>query len=247
MAFFSGADAYDNFMGRYSGRLAVDFADYAGVQGGYVLDVGAGTGALTAELLRRGCDVAAADPSDSFIAAMAERFPGVDVRVAPAAEMPYADGEFDAALAQLVVSFISDPVAGIREMARVTKPGGTVAACVWDVGGGRAPFSPVWTSAHSLGLPDGGEDKLLGTKAGQLEELSTQAGLEEVEGGEVSVRVEHATFDEWWEPFNHGVGPIGAYVASLDAEQKEALVEDVRGSFGNFTAVAWAAKGVVAS
>ncbi|HKU59309.1 MAG TPA: class I SAM-dependent methyltransferase, partial [Gaiellaceae bacterium] len=96
MAFFVGADAYDNFMGRYSARLAVEFADFAGVHGGNVVDVGAGTGTLTAELLRRGASVSAVEPSEPFVEAYAKRHPDVDVRHAPAEQIPFADGEFDA-------------------------------------------------------------------------------------------------------------------------------------------------------
>lgn len=212
MSFFSGADAYDKFMGRYSARLASAFAEFAGVDGGRVVDVGAGTGTLTAELLRRGASVSAADPSEPFVEAARHRFPEVDVRVASAEELPLADGEFDAALAQLVVNFMCDPVAGVREMARVTKPGGSVAACVWDIAGNRAPLSPVWVAAQKLGFGgERGNDNAAGTSSGQLADVFNAAGLDDVEEGEVSIDVDHATFDEWWEPFTHGVGPVGAF------------------------------------
>ena len=110
-----------------------------------MLDVGCGPGALTAELLRRldPGDVAAVDPSEPFVAAARSRHPGVDVRQAAAESLPFDDGAFDAALAQLVVHFMADPLRGIGEMARVTRPGGAVAACVWDHGGGIGPAQPV--------------------------------------------------------------------------------------------------------
>lgn len=250
MAFFVGADAYDNFMGRYSARLAVKFANFAGVHGGKVIDVGAGTGTLTAELLRRGATVAAADPSEPFVEAYAKRHRNVDVRHAPAEQIPFADGEFDAALAQLVVNFMGDAVAGVREMARVTKPGGVVAACVWDIDGGRAPLSPVWTAAHKLGFrANRGNDHATGTGPGQLLDVFTQAGLHHVQEEEVSIAIEHATFDEWWEPFTYGVGPVGAFVQGLDDDQRAALIDELRTSLGDppsgIAAVTWAARGRV--
>lgn len=254
MAFFVAADAYDAFMGRYSKRLAVPFADFAGVEAGQrVLDVGCGPGALTAELVRRlgAANVAAADPSEPFVTAARERFPEVDVRVAPAERLPFADGEFDATLAQLVVHFMSDPVAGIAEMARVTRPGGTVAACVWDIDGARAPLSPVWTAAARLGLGGNSEAGLVGVGEGQLQALFEAAGLTEVEGGEVGVAVEHESFDEWWRPFLAGVGPVGAFIQRLEPEQVAALGDDLRSALGDpptgIPAVAWAARGRVAS
>src|SRR5947209_392165 len=128
--FHIGDAAYDRFMGRYSVRLAPLFADFADVHGGRVLDVGAGTGALTAELLERGATVTAAEPSPEFCAALRERFPLVDVREVPAERLPFGDGQFDAALAQLVVAFMADAPAAVAEMARVA---GTIAVCMWGV------------------------------------------------------------------------------------------------------------------
>src|SRR5260221_13672993 len=125
--------AYDNFMGRYSMQLGPAFAEFCGVEAGQrVLDVGAGTGALTAELVRRGAQVAAIDPSPSFVASLERRLPGVDVQAGPAEDLPWPDESFDAALAQLVLTFMSDAPNGIEEMRRVVRPGGVVAACMWD-------------------------------------------------------------------------------------------------------------------
>src|SRR5436305_422920 len=125
--------AYDKFMGRYSVRLAPVFADFAGIEAGQrVLDVGAGTGALTAELARRDADVAAAEPAPSLVAALRSRLPSADVRQAGAEDLPWPDASFDAALAQLVVTFMSDAPAGVAEMRRVVRPGGVVAICMWD-------------------------------------------------------------------------------------------------------------------
>jgi SAM-dependent methyltransferase len=130
-AFRVGGDAYDDFMGRYSTRLAPLFADFVGVEpGARVLDVGAGTGALTAVLVARGANVAAADPSPEFVAVLRERFPGLEVHEAPAEALPFEAGEFDAALAQLVVAFMADAPAAIGEMARLAR---RVAVCMWGV------------------------------------------------------------------------------------------------------------------
>src|SRR6187551_1578775 len=152
MTFDVAAEAYDRFMGRYSVLLAPQLADLGGVRPGQrVLDVGCGPGSLTGELVRRvgGDAVAAVDPSEPFVAAAKARHPAVDVRRASAEHLPFEDGVFDAALAQLVVHFMADPVAGLREMARVTRPGGIAAACVWDHGGGRGPLSPFWRAARA--------------------------------------------------------------------------------------------------
>src|SRR6266545_5759294 len=135
MGFTVDADAYDRFMGRYSALLAPQLADLAAVSAGQrVLDVGSGPGALTAELVRRlgPAAVSAVDPSETFVAATRQRYPGVSVQRASAEQLPFPHGEFDAALAQLVVHFMADPLAGLAEMARVTREGGVVAACVWD-------------------------------------------------------------------------------------------------------------------
>ena len=135
-AFVVAAEGYDRLMGRYLPSLGPAFADAAGITGGLrVLDVGCGPGGLTGELARRtgAAAVAALDPSPPFVQACRERHPGVDVRIGVAEQLPFDDGEFDAALACLVVGFLSDAHAGIVEMSRVTRPGGTVAACFWDV------------------------------------------------------------------------------------------------------------------
>src|SRR5687768_3455077 len=131
-------------MGRYSVPLAPKLTDFARVVTGQrVLDVGCGPGALTSELVRRlgAAAVSAVDPSEPFVAAARERHPGVTVRRATAEELPFADQAFDAALAQLVVHFMADPVGGLREMVRVTRKHGVVAACVWDHAGGHGPLS----------------------------------------------------------------------------------------------------------
>jgi SAM-dependent methyltransferase len=213
-------------MGRYSVPLDERFANFAGVAtGGTALDVGCGPGALTRELVDRlGPDaVSAVDPSESFVAAVTERLPGVTVQRAAAEQLPFPDGRFDAALAQLVVHFMSDPDAGLREMRRVTRSGGTVAACVWDHAGGRGPLSPLWDAARELDSGVEGESGLAGARHGHLAELFEAAGLHEIYAGVLEVEVRHPTFEEWWEPFTLGVGPAGGYVMGLDPQQRERL------------------------
>src|SRR5829696_4255840 len=184
-------------MGRYSNQLSAQLADYAGVTTGQrVLDVGSGPGALTAELVRRlGADkVAAVDPSEPFVAAARSRHPGVDVQLASAEELPYGADEFDGAIAQLVVHFMSDPRAGLREMARVTKPGGVVAACVWDLAGSRAPISPFWKAVHQLNGEVQDESRFPGARQGHLVELFREAGLSDVEETELTVSSGYESF-----------------------------------------------------
>ena len=251
MTFDVAAEAYDAFMGAWSRPLSSQLANLAAVRrGDRVVDVGCGPGNLTGELVARlGVEaVAAADPSEPFVAAARARYPGVDVRQASAEDLPYADGAFDVALAQLVVHFMTDPVAGIREMARVTRPGGRVAACVWDFAGGRGPLGPFWEAAHDV-VPDVvDESGLAGARQGHLVELFTAAGLRDVVEAELAAERAFPGFDAWWEPFTRGVGPAGAVLGRLDAPLRDALRERCRAALpdGSFTlsAVAWAARGV---
>lgn len=249
MSFAVAAEAYDRFMGRYSTPLARPFVDFSGVSVGHtVVDVGCGPGALTGELVERlGPEaVAAVDPSEPFVEAVRERYPGVAVRCAPAEELPFASGSFDVALAQLVVHFMTDPVAGLREMARVTRPGGVVAACVWDHAGRHGPLSFFWEVARELEADVVDESGLPGTREGHLTELFRAAGLEEIEATAISVDVEHTTFEDWWSPFTLGVGPAGAYVAGLTPERREELRARCRERLNEpvvLSAVAWTARG----
>jgi SAM-dependent methyltransferase len=216
-----------------------------------VLDVGCGPGALTAELIRRlGPDaVAAVDPSEPFVQAARERHPGVEVERASAEDLPLPDQSFDAALAQLVVHFMADPVAGLREMTRVTREEGVVAACVWDHAGGQGPLSAYWDAARELDPDVEGESKLAGAREGHLTELFEVAGLREIEETHLEVSVEHPTFEDWWDPFTLGVGPAGGYVAGLDPERQAQLRERCREKFADppfvLTSRAWAARGLV--
>lgn len=252
MSFDVAAEAYDGFMGRYSRLLSAQLADLAGVHHGQqVLDVGCGPGALTAELVTRlGADaVAAVDPSESFVAATRARHPGVDVQRASAERLPFPDDAFDAALAQLVVHFMADPAAGLVEMARVTRPDGVVAACVWDHAGGQGPLGLFWQAARELDPEVEDESQRAGTRQGHLAELFKAAGLYDIRETALSVSLEHPNFAEWWEPFTRVVGPAGSFVASLDPERQAQLRARCRtlipGEPFVVTARAWAARGLV--
>lgn len=251
MSFRVGADSYDRFMGRFSAPLGPRFADFAGVVAGQrTVDVGCGPGALTTELVARvgAANVAAVDTSESFVTAARERHPLVDVRHASAEALPFDDDTFDTALAQLVVHFMADPIAGLREMARVARPGGAVAACVWDHEGGSGPLSLFWRAVHEFDRSAADEAGLAGASEGHLVALFQEAGLAQVHGELLTVSVEVSSFDAWWEPFTLGVGPAGAYVAGLDAAARTELREHCRNIVPAAPFVvdagAWAARGV---
>jgi SAM-dependent methyltransferase len=228
---FGNADSYARFMGRFSEPLAPRFADLVPLTGGRVLDVGCGPGVLTAELVERyGADrVDAIDPTPGFVAAARARLPGADVREGSAEQLPYADGAYAATLAQLVVHFMRDPARGLAEMTRVTRPGGTVATCVWDHGGGRGPLSLFWESASELDpTARRTADASAGSHRGDLERLMADAGLVDVVGGELSVTIGLASFDDWWAPFEEPAGSVGDYLATRAPEQIIELRERCR-------------------
>jgi SAM-dependent methyltransferase len=251
VSFDVAAESYDRFMGRYSRLLSPQLADLAGVGPGQrVVDVGCGPGVLTAELVARlgPAAVAAVDPSESFVAATRERFPGVNVLRASAELLPFPDGAFDAAIAQLVVHFMADPVAGLKEMARVTRRDGVVAACVWDHAGDQGPLGLFWRAARGLDPDVDDESRLAGTREGHLAELFAAAGLRDIEAATLTVTLEHPSFEEWWDPYTRGVGPAGSYVAGLADERRDELREACyallpKGPFA-LHAVAWAARGL---
>jgi SAM-dependent methyltransferase len=252
VSFAVPAEAYDRFMGIHSRRLAPQLVDLARVKpGDRALDVGCGPGALTTELVKRlgAASVAAVDPSESFVAAARDRHPGVDVRRAAAEALPYTDAVFDAALAQLVVHFMVDPVAGLRELARVTRRDGVVAACVWDHTGGRSPVSTFWQAARDLGLGTQDESGLAGSREGHLVELFERSGLRDVEGAVLAARVEYASFDDWWEPFEFGIGPAGAQFVALSPDQRARVRERCQALLPpapfEMVSAAWAARGTV--
>ena len=252
MTFAVTRDAYDRFMGRYSRELAPRFVAFAGVEPGMrVLDVGCGPGGLTELLVERvGAEsVAAADPSEPFVEECKKRVPNADVRLAAAEDLPWGNGEFDAALAQLVVNFLRDAPAGVAEMRRVVRPDGVVAACTWHYAGGMQMLRAFWDAAQALrsDVPD--EKNMPYTAPEELAELWDEAGLKDVETGEFVVETTYADYDDCWEPFTFGVGPAGAYCAALEPEQREALRHELFSRLGSpegpftLSAVACAVRG----
>jgi SAM-dependent methyltransferase len=237
-------------MGRYAIPLAPRFAEFAGVRPGQrVLDVGAGPGALTGVLagIVGAASVTAVDPSQPFVVANRERHPGIEALEARAEQLPFGDDSFGAALAQLVVQFMSDPVGGIAEMARVTRPGGVVAACVWDFGTGRAPLSAFWTAAAGVDPTLDGERDRAGVRPGQLTTIFEQAGLIGVEETDISATVELDDFDAWWQPITLGVGPAGSWLVEQPSQVQAGVRERCRQLYpdapGIGTAFVWAARG----
>lgn len=127
------------------------------------------------------------------------------------------------ALAQVVVPFMSDAVSGLMEMARVTRPGGLVAAFVWDHAAGGGPLSTFWRAVHDTDPGARYEAEAAGVREGHLAALCEAAGLTHIEATTLTVKVRSATFADWWEPFTLGVGPAGAYVTRLDERGREVL------------------------
>ncbi len=253
--FRSAASHYDRFMGRYTVPLAAALAETAGVEKEMrVLDVGCGPGGLSVELASRvgAARVAAVDPAPQFVAACRERLPGADVREGVAEQLPWGDATFDVALSCLVIAFMSDADAGVREMARVTRPGGTVAVCMWDLEqGGMTMLRLFWQAIRTVDPHAAGEERRAGTAAGDIDERFARAGLGDIEGGALEVHVDYTDFDDFWMPLTHGVGPAGEALLALDPEQQAAAREACRTlvpSEGPFSlpALAWYARGTVA-
>ncbi len=168
---------------------------------------------------------------------------------AGAEHLPLADDTFDAALAQLVVHFMNDPVEGLSEMRRVTKPGGVVAATVWDFDEGGSPLSLFWEAARNLDTDAPGEATLPGTRRGHLAMLLREAGIGDVDEAVLSVTVEHHSFEDWWDPYELGVGPAGSYLSTLASPARHRLMEHCHELLPTapfvVTAVAWAARGSI--
>jgi ubiquinone/menaquinone biosynthesis C-methylase UbiE len=251
--FASPAEHYDRFMGRYTVPLARALAVEVGVGAGMrVLDVGCGPGGLTSELGDRvGAEnVAAIDPAEQFVTACLERNPGADVRQGVAEELPWDDDTFDASLSCLVIAFMRDADAGLRQMARVTKPGGRVGVCMWDIAGGGMTMLRLFWGAMKAVKPDTeGEQRRAGTSEGDIVERLKRAGLHDIDGGALEVSVDYSDFEDFWEPFTFGVGPAGQAFAKLEDEGKAEVRAAVRGELpdGPFTldARSWYATAVV--
>jgi SAM-dependent methyltransferase len=252
------AEIYDRFVGRYSPRLAAAMCEAAGVRPGQrALDVGCGSGALVAALAEvLGAEnVAGIDPSEPFAEAARARVPGARILVGSAEALPFADGEFDATLSQLVVNFLADPEQGLREMSRVTRRGGAVVGSVWDYGGEMTMLRTFWEAAAALDQERAGplmeSHTMRFARPEELAELWRIAGLDGVEVAPVVVDASYDDFDDLWEPFLAGIGPAGTYAASLDGEGQAALREEFARRLGRpegpftLSARAWCAVGNV--
>jgi SAM-dependent methyltransferase len=247
---FASVDAYDRFIGRYGPALAQTFVRAVGVASGQrALDVGCGPGALTHELAGLvGADqVSAVDPSAAFVEACRSRNPGVRVELAGAESLPFDDDSFNVALAQLVVNFMDDPRAGVGEMRRVTRQGGTVAGAVWDYGGEMTLLRNFWDAAAAVDPAGGQRDErnMRMSTPRELHDLWMDVGLTGVAVSEAVVSAAYDSFDDLWQPLELGVGPAGSYVASLAPEIRDALQQDLRARLGvgessfELTARAW--------
>lgn len=220
-------EAYDDFMGRYSRRLAPLFADFAGVGSGQrALEVGAGTGALTAELLRRGADVVATEPSAAFAGVLHERFPDLEVHETGAEELPFSDAEFDVALAQLVVAFMTDARTAIAQMARVAR---RVAVCMWGVAEVDM-FAAIDATSKAIGAMRAAAPRLYRTPQ-ELRDLLSPHG--EVESAELDVSAGYRDYDEFWDALARRVGPAGQWLLSLDDEGRERAREELFRQLGS--------------
>jgi SAM-dependent methyltransferase len=251
--FRAPADAYDRHVGRYGPQLASELIAFAGVGPPMrALDVGCGPGALTAALAERlgPAAVWGADPSQPFVEACRARLPGVEVVVAPAESLPLASDGFDATLSQLVLNFMRDPEAGVREMARVTRPGGVVASCVWDYAGEMTLLRAFWDAAREIepGRAAAADEAVVmrWCAEGEVGELWRAAGLDDVRLGSLSVSASYGSFEDLWSPLPTGIAPSGAFCKSLDTERRAALRDALQRRVGvgegpfELTARAWA-------
>jgi SAM-dependent methyltransferase len=250
--FDTPAEAYDRHVGRYTRELGRALIEAAGVRPGQrALDVGCGPGALTAELaaaLGPG-QVAAADPSEPFAEACRARLPGVRVEVASAEALPFADAAFDCVLAQLVVNFMTDAHAGVREMRRVTRPGGTVAAAVWDYAGDMTLLRRFWDAAVALDPAAEALDEKHMPYCTPETLAELWSGLDDVKVTDAVVSAPYDDFDDLWRPLESGVAPTGRYATSLSDDGRAALKAELRRRLGagdepfRLTARAWVVTG----
>lgn len=259
---YSNPAAYERFMGRWSARLAPYFISFVGVHDARrVLDIGSGTGSLTAALLAAGADiqVVGVEPTAEYVAFARQAVPSprAQFRVAAAETLPFADEDFDAALSLLVLQEITDPGRAVREMARVTRRGGIVAACQWDFQGGVPMFSLLRQAAEAvapevMALRRANEAPVNRTSLQDLAQLWIGSGLKGVRTSSLELSMEFASFDDYWLPFVGGATPTSAFMAGLDRDTDGALERALRNKIperrpdGSFVlpARAWAVAGI---
>lgn len=255
------AAGYEQLMGRWSRTLAPQLIRFAGIADGErILDVGCGTGSLTFAL-PQAADlkaVAAIDYSPVFVEETRRRNddPRITVQEADACALPFPDGGFDRALSLLVLHFVSDAAKAVAEMRRVVRPGGVVAAAVWDHLGGLPAMRMMWdTVAASGGAARDARSRYLFQpmmRPGEMQQCFIAQGLAEVEQTSLVIRMDYRSFDDYWEPIAAGEGPLGKYVSALDPAGRAATDAAVRAAYEggqpdgprSFAAVAWACRGI---
>ncbi|HVL54980.1 MAG TPA: methyltransferase domain-containing protein [Burkholderiaceae bacterium] len=256
---FAAGDAYDRFMGRWSRRLAPAFAEFAGVaDGDRVLDVGTGTGALAAAVaaMTSRSEVVGIDPSPGFIAAATRNAgPRLKLERGDAQALPFPDRSFDRSMALLVMNFVPEPEQALREMRRVTRPGGGVSACVWDYDAGMQMLRIFWDEVVALDPAAEPRDErhMKLSRQGQLGALWRKAGLVDVQERPIEIEQAFTSFDDYWSPFVAGAGPAGAYAVSLPEDRRRQLAERVKARLlgdrndraFRLQARAWCVRGVV--
>jgi ubiquinone/menaquinone biosynthesis C-methylase UbiE len=256
------AAKYEQLMGRWSRALAAPFIEFAGIApGDRVLDVGCGTGSLTFELAENtgAGEIVGIDFSPTFVEALRGRntHPHVSAQQADATALPFADAAFDRAMALLVLHFVPDAPVAIREMRRVVKPGGTVAAVVWDHLGGMSGMRMIVDTLAALSEPGRHlRNRYLFQpmmQPGEMKHAFIAAGLKDVAETELMIRMTYQEFDDLWSPIAAGEGPIGKLVGGLGGEELARLTAAVRDAYEggrpdgprSFANVAWACRGVV--
>lgn len=232
---FSQAEAYEAFMGRWSRSLAHSFVGFAGVRDGdAVLDVGSGTGALTAAVAAAAPSsrIVGVDPAAPYVELAGSRLgnPLVRFEVGDAQRLRFDDASFDRTLSLLAFNFIPDARRALGEMTRVTKPGGTVAVAVWDYGEGMEMLRAFWDEAVALDPASAAKDErgMPNCRRGDLAALWREQGLREVAEEGLVIETRFRSFDDFWQPFLGQQGPAGAYVASRNPAQREALRRRLR-------------------
>lgn len=252
-------DAYERYVGRWSRRVAPRFLDWlAAPPGRRWLDVGCGTGALSAAILARAAPAAVTgvEPSAGFRATARDRLgDGVTLLAGDAGALPLPDGAVDFVVCGLVLNFVPDAEAALREMARVTAPGGTVSAYVWDYGGRMEMLRHFWDAAVALDPDAAASDegrRFPLCRPDALTEVFARASLHDAATTAIDIATEFGDFEDFWQPFLGGQGPAPAYVASLAEPARERLRDALRarlplqtdGSL-TLTARAWAVRGTV--
>jgi SAM-dependent methyltransferase len=228
---WGSGQAYQPYMGRWSRRIAAGFLDMLAVgKQARWLDLGCGTGALTEAVLEQAqpLQVVGLDPSPGFLAFAAERITDARVRwqEGDGTALPFPDGDYDAAVSGLVLNFLARADLVVAEMVRVTRPGGTVAAYVWDYGEGMQILRHFWDAAIALDAGAAALDEANRSatwRPAALRTLFRAAGLRDVVVSQVEVPAVFASFDEYWQPFLGGQGTVGSYAVSLSEPARRRL------------------------